>query len=111
MELFPVKGILIDFVEGHDMLQLPHQFPRSSWQDLVNQAVAIVEVLGDNDNLNDDVCPENFVLFKTKDGDRKQYRVLMIDLCSAESEGATSLVSSGGGPSALWVKTGLSDRV
>ena len=80
MEPSKVKGILIEFVEGHDIWQLPHhQFFRSSWQDLVDQAVVVVDVLGDLDIPNDDVRPENFLLFKTKDGDSKQYRVFMID--------------------------------
>lgn len=36
MEPFKVKGIRINFTRGHDMWQLPLQFPRSSWQDLVD---------------------------------------------------------------------------
>lgn len=44
------------------MWQLPLQLPRSSWQDLVDQAVAIIDVLDNHDILNDDVHPENFLL-------------------------------------------------
>ncbi|KAK7413653.1 hypothetical protein QQX98_007435 [Neonectria punicea] len=57
-ELYQLNGVLL-----------------SSWQDIVDQAIRIVHVLGDNNILNADVRPDSFVVVP----EDQAYRVFMID--------------------------------
>jgi hypothetical protein len=57
-----IKGILLQYIEGGNMWDIVNSFFQSSWQDLVDQAVAIVRILGDHNILNQDVRPENFLV-------------------------------------------------
>ena len=76
-ELFQVKGILIQYIEGFTLSALPDHAPQSSWQNIVDQAVSIIHVLGDNNIMNQDVCPDNFMISPEGDG---RYQFFMIDL-------------------------------
>lgn len=89
-ELFGVKGILLQFIDGFRLSDLPDQAPQSSWQNIVDQAVHIVRVLGDNNILNKDVRPDNFMVSPSDDGG---YRVYMIDfgLCRFRGEDESDL--------------------
>jgi len=64
---------------------MPDHAPRTSWQNIVDQAVAIVRIVGDNYILNRDVRPENFVVTQVSEHD---YKVFMIDfaLCRFKGE-------------------------
>ena len=75
-ELFQVKGILIQYIEGFTLSALPDHAPQSSWQNIVDQAVSIVHVLGDNNIMNQDVRPDNFMISLKGNG---RYQVFMID--------------------------------
>ncbi|KAI0389068.1 hypothetical protein F5Y17DRAFT_473597 [Xylariaceae sp. FL0594] len=90
-ELFQVKGILLQFIDGFRLSDLPDQAPRSSWQNIVDQAVRIVRVLGDNNILNKDVRPANFMVSHSEErrnqtliGGRAKY--------TKNEEGAVGLV-------------------
>ena len=85
-ELFQVKGILLQYIEGFSLSDLPDRAPQSSWQNIVDQALSIVHVLGDNNILNKDVRPGNFMVSPKGDG---EYQVFMIDfaLCRFRGEG------------------------
>ncbi|CAH0057898.1 unnamed protein product [Clonostachys solani] len=74
-ELYQLKGILLQYLSGFSLSSMIQNTPRSSWQGIVDQAIQIVHVLGDNDILNTDVRPDNFVVVP-KD---QAYRVFMID--------------------------------
>ncbi|KAH6867726.1 hypothetical protein B0T10DRAFT_502161 [Thelonectria olida] len=74
-ELYQLKGILLQYLSGFSLSSMVQNAPRSSWQDIVDQAIRIVHVLGDNNILNADVRPDNFVVVP-KD---QAYRVFMID--------------------------------
>jgi hypothetical protein len=76
LDLFHVKGILLEYVEGFSLSDIHDRCPRSAWQDIVGQAIAIVNVLGDQNILNQDVRPENFMVSAKKDD---KYQVYMID--------------------------------
>ncbi|KAK1762400.1 hypothetical protein QBC33DRAFT_623724 [Phialemonium atrogriseum] len=67
-ELFQVKGILLQYIKGFSLSDLPDRTPQSSWQNIVDQAVNIVRVLGDNNILNNDVRPDNFMVFSKGSG-------------------------------------------
>jgi serine/threonine protein kinase len=75
-EHFQVKGILLQYIEGFSLSDLPDCAPQSSWQNIVDQAISIVHVLGDNDILNKDVRPGNIMVSPKGDGG---YQVFMID--------------------------------
>ncbi|KAF5005143.1 hypothetical protein FDECE_8400 [Fusarium decemcellulare] len=78
-EPFKVKGILLQYIKGSNMWDIVDHCPQSSWQDIVDQAVAIVHILGDHDILNKDVRPENFVVSNMEEGVQKHGQVFMID--------------------------------
>ena len=85
MGLLHVKGILLQYIEGFDLGKLPGNAPKDKWQDIVDQAVAIVRDVGSHHILNRDIRPENFMVTQTGDG---AYRVFMIDfaLCRFKGE-------------------------
>lgn len=77
---FRVRGILLEYINGCNLMDIVDHFPRSSWQRIVNQAVATIRILSDHNILNNDVRPENFVVCPVGDGDPKQDpQVFMID--------------------------------
>ena len=90
-ELFQVKGILLQYIEGFSLSDLQDRAPRSSWQNIVDQALSIVHVLGDHDILNKDVRPGNFMVSPKGDGG---YQVFMIDLalCRFRGQGESDFV-------------------
>ena len=85
-EHFQSKGILLQYVQGFSLDALDSLAPPASWQGIVDQAVHIVHVLGDNDILNTDVRPDNFIVSSRRDGmepegvgERGGYQVFMLD--------------------------------
>ncbi|KAK7428880.1 hypothetical protein QQZ08_004650 [Neonectria magnoliae] len=74
-ELYQIKGVLLEYLTGFSLSSMVQSAPRSSWQDIVDQAIRIVHVLGDNNILNADVRPDNFVVVP----EDQAYRVFMID--------------------------------
>ena len=79
-EPFRVKGILLEYIDGCNLRDIVDHFPRSSWQDIFNQAIAIVRIMDDCNILNTDVRPENFLVCTDPDGHRHPYsKVFMID--------------------------------
>jgi hypothetical protein len=106
-ELYKQKGILLQYLDGFTLRNMTENAPKSSWQDIVDQAIRIVHILGDHDILNDDVRIDNFMVVP-KDG---TYQVFMIDFgqcrfrgedesdeewqetkCTHDEEGAVGLV-------------------
>ena len=75
-ELFRVKGILLQYIDGFCLSDLADRAPQSSWQNIVDQAISIVHVLGDNNIMNEDVRHGNFMVSPEDSGG---YRVFMID--------------------------------
>lgn len=79
---FQIKGILLQYIEGFTLTNLISQAPQSSWQNIINQAIRITHILGDEEILNADVRPDNFIvnpIHKRKDTPCHDYRVFMID--------------------------------
>ena len=85
---FATPGILIEYIEGFSLAELDSYVPEHEWETIVRQAIRIVHVLGDNNILNRDVCPGNFLI--TPPSDQSQgYKVVMIDfaLCRFRADG------------------------
>lgn len=88
-----IKGILLEYIDGHDMYGLCDHFPQSSWEDLVERAIKTIDMLDEYDIVNSDVKPNNF-LITTTTGDcpeTQKYQVYMIDfgLCRFRRKGET----------------------
>jgi len=83
-ELFYVKGILLQYIDGFSLSKVQDHAPKSEWQDIVDQAVAIVQVVGDHNVLNRDVRPDNFIIQRNSSG---CYRLFMIDFGLARLRG------------------------
>lgn len=99
-EPFCVKAILLDYVEGCNLNEVVHHFPRSSWKHFVDEAVKIAHTVDKLNILNRDVDERNFVISGSPDsalGDNQgklpKPHMFMIDLAmcrirrSDESDG------------------------
>jgi len=83
-ELLHIKGILIQHIDGFPLSKVQDHARKSEWQGIVDQAVAIVQVVGDHGILNRDVRPDNFIVQHDRDG---CYWVFMIDFGLARLRG------------------------
>ncbi len=83
-ELYQAKGVLLEYLPGFSLSTLENHAPQSCWQNIVDQAIAIVHILGDNNILNADVRPDNFMVVPRGDAD---YQVFMIDFGQCKLRG------------------------
>lgn len=89
---FQVKGILLQYIDGHTLRDVPKHYPRSTWQEIADEAVSITRLMGDYNILNKDIRLDNYIVTCTPDGhDGRPYRVYMIDfgLCRVRGEDET----------------------
>lgn len=77
LEPFKIKGILIQHLERSPLWEIPNRCPRSTWQDIIDQAVSVTRVVNDYDIINYDVRTENFIVTECKP--EQEYRVYVID--------------------------------
>ncbi|TPX10701.1 uncharacterized protein E0L32_008270 [Thyridium curvatum] len=84
VELLHIKGILLQYIDGFSLSKVQDHAPKSEWQGIVDQAVAIVQVVGDHGVLNRDVRPDSFIVQRDRSG---CYRVFMIDFGLARLRG------------------------
>ena len=75
-ELFHAKGLLLEYIDGFDLSNLPDHAPRSVWQAIVDDAIAAVHLLGDHNILDEDRHLKNFIISPKPDG---KFQVFMID--------------------------------
>ncbi|KAK4160578.1 hypothetical protein QBC43DRAFT_325213 [Cladorrhinum sp. PSN259] len=87
LEPFKVKGILMQHIEGFTLREIPHRCHRSAWQDIADQALAVVRVCDDYNIINYDIRLDNFVVSECKPG--VEYQVYMIDfgMCRVRRKG------------------------
>ncbi|KAK4143002.1 uncharacterized protein C8A04DRAFT_29404 [Dichotomopilus funicola] len=83
-ELLHIKGILLQYIDGFSLSKVQYHAPKSEWQGIVDQAVTIVQAVGDHGVLNRDVRPDNFIVQPAGGG---CYRVFMIDFGLARLRG------------------------
>lgn len=84
VELYQVKGVLLEYLPGFSLSTLEKHAPRSCWQNIVDQAIAVVHILDDNSILNADVRPDNFMVVPSGDAG---YQVFMIDFGQCKFRG------------------------
>ena len=63
-EVFMVPGILIEFIEGFNLHMLALYAPQTYWQSLLDQAVKVINLIGDYSVINQDVRTENMIMRK-----------------------------------------------
>ena len=83
-ELLYIKGVLLQYIDGFSLSEVQDHAPKSAWQSIVDQAVAIVQSVGDHGILNRDVRPDNFIVQRDSSG---CYWVFMIDFSLARLRG------------------------
>ena len=83
-ELLHIKGILLQYIDGFSLSRVQDHAPKTKWQGIVDQAVAIVQVVGDHGILNRDVGPDNFIVQRDRSG---CYWVFRIDFGLARLRG------------------------
>jgi serine/threonine protein kinase len=83
-ELLHIRGVLLQYIDGFSLSKVQDHAPRSEWQSIVDQAVAIVQVVGDHGVLDRDVRPDNFIVQRDRSG---CYRVFMVDFGLARLRG------------------------
>jgi RIO-like serine/threonine protein kinase len=62
LKYFDIRGILMEYIEGFSLSELKTKTPQSQWQVICDDAIHIVNLIGDHEILNNDVCPENFLV-------------------------------------------------
>jgi serine/threonine protein kinase len=83
-ELLHIKGILLQYIDGFSLSKVQDHAPKSEWQGIVDQAVAIIQVISDHGILNRNVRPDNFIVQRDRSG---CYQVFMIDFGLARLRG------------------------
>jgi hypothetical protein len=76
LKYFDIRGILIEYIEGFGLSKLETKTPQSQWQVICDNAIHIVNHIGDHEILNNNVCPENFLVRSNPGG---KYQVFQID--------------------------------
>ena len=84
-EYVDCPGILLQYIEGVPLSDLASFAPKEAWQEICEDAIRIVNLLGDRGILNEDVKPRNFIVRKES---ADNFKVFMIDfaLCNFREE-------------------------
>lgn len=77
-ELYEIKGILLELIDGFTLHELADKAPREDWQKICDQAVRVVQLCNDREILNEDVRPSNFMVTPLP-SENNAYRVVMLD--------------------------------
>lgn len=87
LDPFRVKGILLDFIDGCNLDAVAQNFPRSTWQGIVDEALGIVRTMDNMNILKKDVAERNFIVSAAPDsvevgeqGESTEPHVYIIDL-------------------------------
>ncbi|KLU82137.1 hypothetical protein MAPG_01214 [Magnaporthiopsis poae ATCC 64411] len=90
-ELSTVPGIVLEYIDGFRMSDLPKHVDRSEWNYVVSRAVQVTgAVLNKSRVLNKDVRPDNMLVTRDETVERG-YRLVMIDFgcCELREEGTS----------------------
>ena len=81
LKYFDIKGILLEYIEGFDLFDLETKVPQPQWQAICEDAIRIVNLVGDRGIINHDVRPGNFLVTSNSGG---KYQVFQIDFGHAD---------------------------
>ncbi|KAJ5928364.1 hypothetical protein N7466_007320 [Penicillium verhagenii] len=80
-EYIDIPGILLQYIEGFPLTDIAKYTPRESWQAICEDAIRIVNLIGDLGILDEDVKTRSFIVRgNLKDG----FEVIMIDFALCE---------------------------
>ena len=84
-EYIDIPGILLQYIEGFPLTDIAIYAPRDSWQSICEDAIRIVNLVGDRGILNEDVKSRNFIVQRRPEN---KFHVFMIDfaLCNFREE-------------------------
>jgi serine/threonine protein kinase len=74
--LLSAPGIIMEFIDGFPLSQLPSYVSAEHWQTVCDSAVSVIDEIGAYGVLNKDVRPENITVRKAQDG---AYQVVCCD--------------------------------
>ena len=74
-----IKGILIEHIDGFLLDDLAVHAPESSWADICEQAIVIVNKISDCDLMNKDTRPTNVIVSDWDSKPNRGWRVVVID--------------------------------
>ncbi|KGO47738.1 hypothetical protein PEX1_040500 [Penicillium expansum] len=75
-EYADIPGILLQYIEGFPLTDIATCAPRDSWQSICEEAIRIVNLVGDRGILNEDVKTRSFVVQSRPEN---QFHVFMMD--------------------------------
>ncbi len=75
-------GILLDLIEGFPLTDLATHAPREIWQNVCEEAIRIVNTIGDRGIRNEDVKTRSFVV--NKNSVNARFNVVMLDFASCQ---------------------------
>ncbi|KJK60553.1 hypothetical protein P875_00053242 [Aspergillus parasiticus SU-1] len=80
-----VSGVLLQYIDGFLLTDIAAHAPREVWQSVCDEAIQIVNRIGDRGILNEDVKTRNFIV---QENPGRKFKVFMIDfaLCNFRSE-------------------------
>ena len=87
-DFFQVKAILMEFIDGYMMEDMPKHAPRKKWGDIVTEGVRIGRLIDDYSMLNEQFVLESFMVspLASKNGE-DEYRVVMLDFAVCRFRG------------------------
>jgi hypothetical protein len=78
--LLSVPGVIMEFINGFSLFQLPSYISAESWQAVCDSAVSVVDRIGTYGVLNKDIKPkQNIKVRMTQDGGKTTYQVVYYD--------------------------------
>jgi len=76
-DYFDCPGVLLEYIEGFSLTDIALHAPREDWQQICEEAIQIVNRIGDRDIRNEDIKTRSFIV--RKDPNTEQFKVFMID--------------------------------
>ncbi|KAI9690112.1 MAG: hypothetical protein M1822_009073 [Bathelium mastoideum] len=73
-------GILLEYIEGFPLTDIALHAPREDWQQICEDAIQIINRIGDRHIRNEDVKTRSFIV--RKDPQSEKFRVCMVDFGS-----------------------------
>ncbi|KAJ5586681.1 uncharacterized protein N7459_002446 [Penicillium hispanicum] len=77
-EYIDVPGILLQYIKGFQLTDIADHAPRESWQAICEDAIRIINLIGDLGILNEDVKTRSFIVHEDTNA-KNGFKVIMTD--------------------------------
>ena len=84
---FEVQGILMEYIQGINLMDICDHLDSSVWVDIVESATSLVSRMNQFNFLNYDVHPSHVIVREVNDQDRRYYDPVMIDFAISRIRG------------------------